>query len=179
MVNHRAGPSDLSCRRRARLPGPLSSLKDARAAGFLAPVAPLTFPPRCSRLMSFLSYSWARQRGGDSRHVDYMSMTSEPSNHGLRHLEPHIRRQGDRQQPRPSEGERSSSARGQRRGLVSGSGSRCRRLRTALGFPVRGCAPHLGAPRSLGRHAGADVVLVDAEARRANDRVDLLDSAVG
>ena len=56
IVSHRAGPSDLSWRRRPRLPGLLSSLKDARAAGFLAPVAPLTFPLRCSRLMSFLSY---------------------------------------------------------------------------------------------------------------------------
>ncbi len=56
MVSHRAGPSDLSCRRRARLHGLPSSPKDARAADFLAPVAPLTFHPRCSRPMSFLSY---------------------------------------------------------------------------------------------------------------------------
>jgi hypothetical protein len=46
-------PSDRSCHRRD-LSRPPSSLKDARAAGFLAPVAPLTFALRCSRLMSFL-----------------------------------------------------------------------------------------------------------------------------
>jgi len=55
VVNHRVSPSDRSCHRRD-LSRPPSSLKDARAAGFLAPVAPLTFALRCSRLMSFLSY---------------------------------------------------------------------------------------------------------------------------
>ena len=47
-------------------------------------------PAGCSRLMSFLSYMLSASTWGDSRHVDYMSMTSEPGNHGLRHLEPHI-----------------------------------------------------------------------------------------
>lgn len=46
-------PSDLSCRPRARLPGPLSSLKDARAADFLSPVAPLTFQPGAADLCRF------------------------------------------------------------------------------------------------------------------------------
>lgn len=79
VVNHRAGPSDLSCRPRARLLGPLSSLKDARAASFLSPVAPLTFQPRRSRLMSFRSYilSASTWRGQPSRRLHVNEVTAQ------------------------------------------------------------------------------------------------------
>ena len=51
-----SGPLGSQVSSARELPGPPTSLTDTRAADFPAPVAPLTFLPRCSRLMSFLSY---------------------------------------------------------------------------------------------------------------------------
>ena len=119
VVNHRAGPSDLSCRSRARLLGPLSSPKDARAAGFLAPVAPLTFQPRRSRLMSFRSciLRASTRRGQPSRRL----YVNDVRAHEPRTLTPRASHNGELRasQPEPTLGPAFVFARLWRSGMIA------------------------------------------------------------